>query len=90
MRCCPAGRSRVACLALERFLVQVVIDKSLKIEGQVVGGVLPVVSIGFSTGTSGDSRGWFLVQAGAVLDVKDLVFDGKAPTGPTQQVYQVL
>ena len=50
------------------------IDKSITLRG--ASGVVKTVSSSISTGSSGDTRAWFLVDAGVDLDVSDLVFDG--------------
>ncbi len=53
---------------------QIVIDKDLTIIG--AGKDLTTVEAAFDTGTSGDSRGWFLVTEGTSLDVSGITFDG--------------
>ncbi len=53
---------------------QIVVDKDLAIIGDI--NDRPVVMTDQDTGTSGDSRGWWLVEAGNVLDVANMVFDG--------------
>jgi len=53
--------------------MQVVLDKSLTLRGETG---TETVRLGFSTGSSGDSRGWFLLTAGNTLAVEDLAFDG--------------
>ncbi len=52
---------------------QVLIDKNLTLEGATGA---EVVSASVSTGSSGDNRGWFVVDTGVSLTVQDLVFDG--------------
>ena len=53
---------------------QIVVDKDLDLLGDVASP--PVVTTTTDTGSSGDSRGWFLVPAGNELNVSNLVFDG--------------
>ncbi|MDP6874267.1 MAG: hypothetical protein QF521_12120, partial [Alphaproteobacteria bacterium] len=61
--------------------VEAVIDKDLTIIGQGQGkSVIQAVD---DTGSSGDSRGMFLVNAGVTLDVQDLTVSGAG-----HQVYQ--
>ncbi len=57
----------------------VIVDKSLTIQG----GSVHTVTATTDTTASGDGRAWFLVNAGVVLDVQDLVFDGNG-----HQIYQ--
>lgn len=52
---------------------QVLVDRSLTLRGQTG---TEVVSMAVDTGTSGDNRAWFLVNAGVDLQVRDLTFDG--------------
>jgi hypothetical protein len=52
---------------------QVLVSKSVTIQGQ---SGTEVVQMGVDTGTSGDSRGWFVVDAGVHVTVQNLVFDG--------------
>lgn len=60
---------------------QVVIDKSLTITGAGVGAttIQPLTN----TGTVGDARGWFLVQAGNTLTISALTLDGNDPAVKT-------
>lgn len=53
---------------------QIVIDKNLTIIGD--GANRPIVNTDIDTGSSGDTRGWFLVNDGITLNVSNLVFDG--------------
>jgi len=53
---------------------QVVIDKSLTIEGDPLDRA--VLMTDSDTGTSGDARGWFLQLAGTHLVMRDLELDG--------------
>ncbi|MCP4546638.1 MAG: hypothetical protein GY835_09265, partial [bacterium] len=53
---------------------QVVINKSVTIIGDA--GNNPIVMTDQSTGGTGDSRGWFLVQAGNTVDISNIIFDG--------------
>ena len=48
------------------------IDKDVTIQG----GSVHTVYATTDTGSAGDARGWFLVDAGVELDVQDLNFDG--------------
>lgn len=52
---------------------QVLVTKSVTIQGATGA---EVVQMGVDTGTSGDSRGWFVVDTGVTVTVRDLVFDG--------------
>ena len=52
---------------------QVVIDKSLMLRG---ASGSEVIRMAVDTGSSGDDRAWFLVEAGVDLHVRDLTFDG--------------
>lgn len=49
------------------------VTKSLTLQGQTGAEVLQMTQ---DTGNSGDARGWFLVDAGVDLQVRDLTFDG--------------
>ncbi|WP_425410228.1 hypothetical protein [Hyphococcus sp.] len=53
---------------------QIVIDKDLTIIG--AGKDATTVEAAFDTSTSGDGRGWFLVEDGVTLDVSGVTFDG--------------
>lgn len=53
---------------------QTVVDKEVDIVGQ--GKASTIFRPGFDTGSSGDARGWWLVEDGANLDVHDIGFDG--------------
>ena len=53
---------------------QVVIDKNLTIIGE--GKTSTTVTKDFNTATSGDGRGWWLVDAGVMLDLSQVGFDG--------------
>lgn len=52
---------------------QIVVDRDLTLRGATGA---EVVQITVDTGSSGDSRAWFLVQAGVDLQVRNLIFDG--------------
>ncbi|MHC4969046.1 MAG: DUF7467 domain-containing protein, partial [Planctomycetota bacterium] len=54
---------------------QIHVNKDLTIKGGSPGSQDTIKAAG-DTGNSGDARGWFLVDAGVVLHVRDLVFDG--------------
>ena len=60
---------------------QVVINKDIDLVGS--GSATTFVKLSFDTGSSGDARGWYLVDAGFSFNVSDLTMDG---TG--QKVYQ--
>ncbi|MHC4589062.1 MAG: hypothetical protein ACYTAQ_06910, partial [Planctomycetota bacterium] len=51
---------------------QIHVTKDLTIRG----GSVDTITAAGDTGNSGDARGWFLVDAGVVLHVQDLIFDG--------------
>ncbi len=51
---------------------QIVIDRDLTIKG----GSKPTIMTNQDTGTSGDPRGWFLVNDGIELHLQDLILDG--------------
>lgn len=53
---------------------QVVIDESITIVGDAIDR--PVIMTDTDTGTSGSSRGMWLVMPGAVLDLSNVIFDG--------------
>ncbi len=57
----------------EHFEGQVLVDKSLSLEGQ---SGTEVVKMSVDTGPSGDDRAWFLVDPGVDLQVRNLTFDG--------------
>ncbi len=52
---------------------QVVIDKDLTIRGATGA---EVIQASVDTGTSGDARGWFVVETGVDVTIEDLSFDG--------------
>lgn len=52
---------------------QVVISKSLTLQGATG---TEVIQMTVDTGSAGDDRGWFVVQPGVDLQVRDLTFDG--------------
>jgi hypothetical protein len=52
---------------------QVLVGKSVTLQGATGA---EVVQMGVDTGTTGDSRGWFVVDTGVTLTVRDLIFDG--------------
>ncbi len=60
---------------------QVYVDKDLTLEG--AGSGLTTISPTFDTGSSGDPRGWFLVETGFDFDLSGVTLDA---TG--RQVYQ--
>ncbi len=51
---------------------QIHVDKSLALTGQGSVTITPIAN----TGSSGDSRGWFLVDAGVLLDFSNVTLDG--------------
>ena len=53
---------------------QIVIDSDLTIIGDASDK--PIIKPGQDTGSSGDSKGWWLVNAGVDLNIQDLVLDG--------------
>ena len=53
---------------------QIVIDKEVDVVGQGQG--ITVLTPGFDTGSSGDARGWWLVESTGDLDVSQMTFDG--------------
>lgn len=57
----------------EHFVGQVVFTKSIVLEGE---GCPTVVKMTVDTGSSGDARGWFVIEAGAHIAATDLTFDG--------------
>ncbi len=54
---------------------QIVIDKDVTIVGD--SGDRPVVKTNADTGSSGDSRGWWLVQDGSTLNLQNLILNGE-------------
>ncbi|WDI32465.1 hypothetical protein PUV54_04560 [Hyphococcus flavus] len=65
---------RLAAGVHDSDIEQIVIDKDLTIIGEGIGAT--TVEAAFDTGTSGDARGWFLVEEGVTLDVSGVTFDG--------------
>lgn len=53
---------------------QVIIDKNLTISG--AGAASTSITVSFDTGSSGDSRGWFLVNNGKTFNLKQVTLDG--------------
>ncbi len=53
---------------------QIVIDKNLTIKG--IGSGKPTIKTNQNTGTSGNPRGWWLVNAGVELNLQDMILDG--------------
>ncbi|NOZ09324.1 MAG: T9SS type A sorting domain-containing protein, partial [FCB group bacterium] len=53
---------------------QIIVAKNLTINGDAVN--MPTVQAAFDTGSSGDSRGWFLVDPDYQLDMNNIIFDG--------------
>ena len=54
---------------------QVLFDKNLTLEG-LTGTEVVSASVSTGDGSSGDNKGWFVVDTGVSLVVQDLVFDG--------------
>ena len=53
---------------------QIVVDKDVNVVGQGKG--VTVLTPGFDTGSGGDARGWWLVEATGDLDISNMTFDG--------------
>ncbi len=53
---------------------QIVIDKNLTIIGDSVNR--PIVNTDIDTGSSGDARGWFLINDSITLNISNMIFDG--------------
>lgn len=53
---------------------QVFIDKDLSLVGDGPGST--IITPGFDTASSGDGRGWFLVDTGVVFNISDVTLDG--------------
>jgi nitrous oxidase accessory protein NosD len=53
---------------------QIVVDKDVAVVGD--SSSKPVIMTDSDTGTAGDTRGWWLVEAGYSLSLEDLVLDG--------------
>lgn len=62
---------------------QIVINKNLRLQG--AGMDSTEVQAQFDTGSSGDARGWFLVESGS-----DVVFRGMTLNGDDQKIWQAI
>lgn len=62
---------------------QVAIDRNLSVVGE--DRTTTVIGLDFDTGSSGDSRGWFLVSDGVTFNLSNVTIDGNG-----QNVYQAI
>lgn len=53
---------------------QIVVDKEVDVIGQGQG--VTILNPGFDTGSSGNARGWWLVESTGDLDISGMTFDG--------------
>lgn len=53
---------------------QIVVEKEVDVIGQGKG--VTILNPGFDTGSSGDARAWWLVEATGDLDISEMTFDG--------------
>ena len=64
---------------------QVVVDKDITLVGESQEGT--ILSLSFNTASSGDPRGWFLIEEGINIDASSLTFDGiDCSDGTTQRL----
>tara|TARA_R110002126_G_scaffold279836_1_gene426941 strand:- start:98353 stop:103341 length:4989 start_codon:yes stop_codon:yes gene_type:complete len=56
------------------YAENITIDKNLIISGASTAGT--IITPASNTGSSGDSRGWWLIESGADVDISDMTFDG--------------
>ena len=64
---------------------QIVIDKSISIQGEVAEKENTIIRPAQDTGGSGDDRGWFLVKPGNAFNLSNVTLDGEG-----KKVYQAI